>query len=365
MSIKELIKTLETVAPPAYQESYDNAGLITGSPNWDCTGVLCSLDCVEQTVAEAAEKGCNLIVAHHPIVFKGIKKLTGADYVQRTIILAIKYDIAIYAIHTNLDSVATGVNKKIADLLGLQNTRILAPKENLLSSLITFAPKKDAERIRQSLYTAGAGQIGNYADCSFSVTGNGTFTPNTGAAPTTGRIGKAETVEEERIELIFPRFLQQQIVTALKEAHSYEEVAYYISPLSNVYQNIGSGMIGELPAAVSPTALFDKIKTIFNVKCIKHTRILKENIMKIAICGGSGSFLTPAAIRAEADLFITSDIKYHEFFDADGRVLLADIGHYESEQFTIELLIDILVTKFPTFAILKSEFCTNPVLYYS
>lgn len=365
MSIKELIKTLEIVAPPVYQESYDNSGLITGSPDWDCTGVLCSLDCLEETVAEAAQKGCNLIVAHHPIVFKGIKKLTGSDYVQRTIIKAIKADIAIYAIHTNLDNVATGVNKKIANLLDLQNTSILAPKGHLLSSLVTFAPKQEAAGIREALYAAGGGQIGQYADCSFSVPGTGTFKPNVGAHPAIGQIGKTENVEEERIELIFPGFLQEQLVAALKKAHSYEEVAYYIMPLSNIYQNIGSGMVGELPKAVKVEDLFDKIKVIFNVKCIKHTRIITEEVSRVAVCGGSGSFLTQAAIRSGADIFITSDIKYHEFFDADGRILLADIGHWESEQFTIELLIDILVTKFPTFAILKSGFCTNPVLYYS
>lgn len=365
MTIEAVLKTLEEIAPLAYQERYDNAGLLTGKPDWDCTGVLCTLDCLEETVAEAKEKGCNLIVAHHPILFSPVKQLNGSDYVQRTIIAAIKADIALYAIHTNLDNVPAGVNKKIADLLGLQNSQILAPKGQLLNSLVTFAPLADAPKVRQALFAAGGGQIGNYADCAFSVTGTGMFKPQEGAQPVIGAVGHAETVEEQRIELIFPAHLQKQLISALKKAHPYEEVAYFITPLSNIYQNIGSGMIGELSRPQPIETIFENIKQVFNVKCIKHTATTGQPISKIAVCGGSGSFLTKTAIAAGADLYITADIKYHEFFDADHQIVLADIGHWESEQFTIELLFDILVAKFPTFAILKSAYCTNPVLYYS
>jgi len=364
MQICELIKTLEQVAPPAYQESYDNAGLLTGNAAWACTGVLLALDCVEATIEEAIEKKCNLIVAHHPILFKGTKQLTGSDYIQRTLIKAIKADIAIYAIHTNLDNVASGVSKKMADLLQLKNTRILAPKSGLLSSLVTFCPTSEATKVRAALFSAGAGSIGNYKECAFSVNGTGTFLPQEGANPAIGNIGHAENVTEERIELIFPSHLQGKVIQALIQAHPYEEVAYYIHPLANPFFEVGSGMIGDLPTPIDYQALFRIIQEVFKVKVIRHTRLLDKKVQKVALCGGAGSFLTKTAIAQGADVYITADVKYHEFFDADNQIVLADIGHFESEQYTVELLFDILAQKFPTFAILKSAYCSNPVLYY-
>lgn len=366
MLIHELIKVLEQAAPPAFQESYDNAGLLTGSPAWECKGVLVTLDCIEATIEEAIKKGCNLVVAHHPILFKATRHLTGKDYIQRTLIKAIKADIAIYAIHTNLDNVRSGVNKKIADRLGLENQRILAPKSGLLSSLVTFVPTADAEKVRQALFEAGGGSIGHYNNCAFSTSGTGTFQPQHGAHPAIGTVGTAETVGEERIELIFPSYLQQTLVQSLIKAHPYEEVAYYIHPLSNTFSEVGSGIIGTLPQPIDIQELFENIKKIFAVKVIRHTALPDnpEKIRNIALCGGAGSFLTKAALAAGAEVYITADVKYHEFFDADSQIVLADIGHFESEQFTIELLFDILAQKFPTFAILKSEYCTNPVLYY-
>ena len=364
MQICELIKTLEKAAPPAYQEAYDNAGLITGNPAWTCTGVLITLDCLEATVEEAVRKNCNLIIAHHPILFKGTKQLTGKDYIQRTLIKAIKADIAIYAIHTNLDNVNSGVSSKMADLLGLQNTRILAPKSGLLTSLVTFCPPADTTKVLAALYQAGAGNIGNYKDCSFSVTGTGRFLPVAGAHPAIGSVGQPENATEERLELIFPTHLQEQVVSALIQAHPYETPAYYIHPLANSYAEVGSGMIGDLPCPVSYQELFNQIKQVFRVPVIRHTPLLDKKVQKIALCGGAGSFLTKTAMAQKADIYITADVKYHEFFDADNQIVLADIGHFESEQYTIELLFDILAQKFPTFAILKSEYCTNPVLYY-
>ena len=366
MQILELIKTLQEVAPTAYQESYDNAGLLTGNAAWELTGVLVTLDCLEQTIEEAVHKGCNLVVAHHPILFKATRQLTGSDYIQRTLIKAIKADVAIYAIHTNLDNVLTGVNKKIADLLGLENQRILAPKSGMLSSLVTFVPAPDAEKVRQALFQAGGGMIGKYRDCAFSTSGTGTFRPQQGASPAIGTIGETQSVAEQRIELIFPSHLQQKLVQALIKAHPYEEVAYYIQPLSNSYAEVGSGMIGRLPQAVDFQFFFERVKKLFGIKVIRHTALPKENkkVQTVALCGGAGSFLTKTAIAAGADIYITADVKYHEFFDADNQIVLADIGHFESEQYTIELLFDILAQKFPTFAILKSEYCTNPVLYY-
>ena len=367
MKISELIIALQQIAPESYQESYDNAGLITGSPSWDCKGVLVSLDCVEATIEEAIQKGCNLIVAHHPILFKATKQLTGKDYIQRTLIAAIKADIAIYAIHTNLDNVLHGVNSKIGDLLGLTDQQILAPKSGLLSSLVTFVPTEAAAHVRQALFDAGAGSIGQYRNAAFYSQGTGTFLPIEGAHPAIGQVGTQETVKEQRVELIFPSHLQGAIIQALIKAHPYEEVAYYIHPLANSYKLVGSGLVGNLPEPIDYQELFEKIKQVFQVKVIRHTRLPEGNkkVQKVALCGGAGSFLTKTAIAHKADIYITADVKYHEFFDADNQIVLADIGHFESEQYTIELLFDILAQKFPTFAILKSGYCSNPVLYYT
>jgi dinuclear metal center YbgI/SA1388 family protein len=364
MLINQIVNFLETIAPPALQEDYDNAGLLTGSLHTTCTGVLISLDCTEEIVQEAIDNNCNLIVAHHPIVFKGLKKINGKNYVERTIIKAIKNDIAIYAIHTNLDNVLKGVNGKMAEKLGLQNVQILAPKNNILQKLIVFVPKENSAKLTNALYAAGAGTIGNYYNCSFTSTGIGTFTPGQNANPTKGTIGVADKSEEEKVEVIFPAYLQSNIVKAMKENHGYEEVAYDILNLANTNQDVGAGIVGNLPKPMEESAFLAFLATTFNQKCIKHTAFTNKMIQKVALCGGSGSFGTNAAKAAGADVYITSDVKYHEFFDADGRILLADIGHYESEQYTIDLLFELLSNKFLNFALLKTGKNTNPVQYF-
>ncbi|MBL7843187.1 MAG: Nif3-like dinuclear metal center hexameric protein [Cyclobacteriaceae bacterium] len=363
MKVSDVTHYLESMAPRSYQESYDNSGLLTGSPDQAVKGILVSLDCVEAVVEEAIKLNCNLIVAHHPIIFKGLKKLTGSNYVERTIIKAIKNDIAIYAIHTNLDNVHTGVNKKIAEKIGLQNLKILAPKPNTLSKLVTFIPLTDSEAVLAELYKAGAGQIGNYKNCSFQVTGTGTFMPNDQANPHIGKVNQQELVNEIRAEVIFPSHREAQIIQTLKKAHPYEEVAYYITTLNNENQEVGFGMVGELENEMEPTVFLRHLKKSMELKVIRHTPILEKPIRKVALCGGSGSFLLPAAIHSGAQVFITADFKYHEFFDADNQIIIADIGHYESEVFTKDLLTDILKEKFPTFAVNFSGTSTNPVRY--
>lgn len=365
MQIKQVIEFLESYAPPAYQESYDNCGLLTGDPRWQCTGILCTLDTLENIVEEAVEKNCNLIVSHHPIIFSGIKKLNGKNYVERAVIKAIKHDIAVFAIHTNLDNVHLGVNKRIADKIGLLNQRILLPKNNLLSKLVTYVPIVNANEVRSALFAAGGGNIGNYSECSFNTEGKGTFKPAENTHPFIGEHGKREVVGEEKIEMIFPDYLQSSLISALKENHPYEEPAFDIIPLNNKYDNIGSGIVGELQFEMNEDAFLKKIKEIFHTGVIKHTVLVGKTVKRIAVCGGAGSFLVKSAIVANADFYITSDIKYHEFFDADNQIVIADIGHWESEQYTPELLFDILVAKFPTFAVLKSALCTNPVQYFS
>ncbi len=364
MIVQNLIQFLETIAPPSLQEDYDNAGLLTGNEETICTGALINLDCTEAIVQEAIDKNCNLIIAHHPIVFKGLKKINGNNYVERTIIKAIKNDIAIYAIHTNLDNVLMGVNGKIAAMLGLQNVQILLPKKDILQKLAVYVPAENAENLKNALFAAGAGNIGNYNECSFSTTGTGSFTPGEGANPFSGKIGVREVGEEVKIEVIFPAWLQNDIVKAMKANHPYEEVAHDIYNLSNKYQDTGSGIIGTLPEPIDEIDLLAKVAEIFKVKVLKHTTLLGRKCRKIAVCGGAGSFLINTAKGAGADVYITSDIKYHEFFDADGQLLLADIGHYESEQYTIDLLFDLLSNKFPNFALLKTGVNTNPVQYF-
>jgi dinuclear metal center YbgI/SA1388 family protein len=362
--IAEIISFLESIAHPSLQESYDNAGLITGHPSWDCTGVICSLDVTEEVINEAIAKKCNLVVAHHPIVFRGLKRINGHNYVERTIIAAIKNDIAIYAIHTNLDNVQHGVSGRMAALLGLQKAVILDPKENTLKKLFTFVPEDQAEQVRNAMFAAGAGQIGNYSECSFSTGGKGTFRAGPGSNPYVGEQGARHSEAEIKIEVVFPAYLESRIVAALKDSHPYEEVAFDVVTLVNRHPQTGSGMVGELPVPEEETAFLEKVKSLFGLKVIRHTPLTGRSIKTVAVCGGAGSFLISKALRAKADIYITADMKYHEFFDAEGRMVIADIGHYESEQFTIALLQEVLEEKFPTFAVLKTSVNTNPVQYF-
>jgi dinuclear metal center YbgI/SA1388 family protein len=364
MKIKEVIRELELLAPLALQEDYDNAGLIVGDKEAECKGILVCLDVTEKVKEEAIEKNCNFIVAHHPIIFKGLKKINGKNYVERSIISAIKNDIALYAIHTNLDNLLTGVNDKIAKKLGLQNCKVLRPKNNLLKKLVTFCPLENAESIKNALFEAGAGNVGNYSECSFNLEGKGTFKGSEESNPFIGEKGKRHSENETRIEVIFPVYLQQVIIENLKKNHPYEEVAYYISSLDNDWQETGSGLVGELAGPITEQALFTSLKNKFDLTIVRHSAFLNKKVKKIALCGGSGFFLLPNAIAAGADAYITGDVKYHEFFDADGKILLADIGHFESEQFTIELLAEFLQNKYPNFAVQKTEINTNSVNYF-
>jgi len=364
MLITEIVDYLESLAHPTLQEDYDNAGLLTGSKDWNCTGILISLDATEEVILEAKEKGCNLVIAHHPIIFSGLKRITGLSYVEKAIISSIKNDIAIYAIHTNLDNVLNGVNGKMAEKIGLINCRILESNKSLIKKLFTFVPLADAEAIRSAIFKAGAGEIGNYSECSFNAAGTGTFKAGEGTKPFVGEQGKRHEEDEMKIEVIFPAWKENAIVSALKRAHPYEEVAYDIIQLDNELLTVGSGIIGELETASSENAFLDLLKTTFNLHVVRHTSLLQKPIKKVAICGGAGSFLTKTAIAAGADVFVTADVKYHEFFDAENRLLLTDIGHWESEQFTIDLLAEELSNKFPTFAVLKTGVKTNPVVYF-
>ncbi len=363
MIINDIIQLFEAYAPLQLQESYDNSGLITGDKKAQITGTLITLDCTEAVVDEAIANNCNLIVAHHPIIFSGLKKITGKNYVERVIIKAIKNDIAIYAVHTNLDNVSDGVNGKIAERLGLQNIRVLQNKAGIFKKLVTFIPASHAEQVKEALFKAGAGHIGNYSDCGFSHNGIGSFKGNDLSAPFVGKKSELHLEEEIRFETLIPVYLQNEITEALLKAHPYEEVAYDIIPVENTFSGIGGGLIGELTNEMSSAAFLKMLKEKMELAVIKFTPFDKP-VKKIALCGGAGQFLLKNAIQQGADAFISADFKYHEFFDAEQNLMIADIGHYESEKFTKELMFDLIMKKNPTFALLLSKINTNPVNYY-
>jgi dinuclear metal center YbgI/SA1388 family protein len=362
--VKDIISELEKFAPLSYQEDYDNAGIIIGNPDQECKAVLLTIDVTESIIEEAIKKGSNLIIAHHPLVFSGLKKIIGRNYIERSVIKAIKNDIAIYAAHTNIDNVLNGVNNKISEKLGLINCQILKPTKNQLKKLVTFIPISHADKVREAVFSAGAGHIGNYDCCSYNIAGKGSFRALDGTNPFVGNKGELHFEEELRFETIFPDYLQKTIIDSLLASHPYEEVAYDIYSLDNENQTIGAGLIGDLETSIPEKEFLELIKQKFEAKVVRHTKLLNKPIQKVAICGGSGSFLVKDAIQKKADIFITGDFKYHQFFDAENKIIIADIGHYESEQFTKELFYDILIKKLPNFAIYFSELITNPIYYF-
>ncbi|MDB4924519.1 Nif3-like dinuclear metal center hexameric protein [Mucilaginibacter sp.] len=364
MKLSQLTTYLEILAPLAYQEDYDNAGLIVGNPDQEIHQVLISLDCTEAVVDEAIHTNCQVIISHHPIVFKGLKKFNSKTYVERVIEKAIRNNIAIYAIHTNLDNVLNGVNAKICETLGLDNCRILSPKQGLLKKLVTYAPTSHTDQVRNALFHAGAGNIGNYSECSFIAEGTGTFKGNEDSDPYVGEPGKRHTEEETRIETIYPANLESKILMALILAHPYEEVAYDLYTLTNQHQQVGSGMIGELDIAMDAEIFLYQLKEKMQAQVIRHTAFTGKQIKRVAVCGGSGSFLLKHAIAGGADVFITADFKYHDFFNAEGKIMIADIGHFESEQFTQQLLHEMIQKKFTDLPLRLTSVNTNPVRYF-
>lgn len=363
MKVKEVVHYIQQLAPFQYAENYDNSSLQLGNPEKDVTGILCSLDCTEQVLKEAIDTKSNVVVCHHPVLFKGLKNITGSTYVERTVIQAIKNDIAIIAAHTNLDNVKTGVNRVICDRLELQNQRILSPKSGILEKIVVFCPIDDAGDVKTAMFDAGAGSIGEYDCCSFNTVGKGTFRAGENTNPHVGNKNELHTEEEVKVEVIVEKHFTNAVLKAMHQAHPYEEVAYDRIPLSNKHQNIGSGMIGETRNPIKTEEFLQFVKAKLGTGCLRYTKITCEKINKVAVCGGAGSFLLPEAKKQKADIFITGDFKYHEFFDAENDIIIADPGHYESEQFTPELLQRFLQEKIPTFAVRKSKVNTNPISY--
>ena len=363
MKIKDISNVLEEFAPLAFQESYDNSGLLVGNQEWEASAALLCLDVTEEVLEEAISKSCNLIIAHHPLIFGGIKKLNGANYVERIVIKAIQNNIAIYACHTNIDHVKGGVNQKICEKLGLKNLRILSPKNDLYRKLVTFVPSNHLKAVKSALFAAGAGHIGEYSNCSFSSEGKGTFKASEQADPYVGTPGMDHEEPEVKLETIYPIYVEARVLEALHLAHPYEEVAYDVFDLKNKFGAVGSGMVGELEEEVDAREFLEQIKKQLKADCIRYTVLPNKKVKKVAVCGGSGSFLLKEAIRSGADVFVSSDFKYHQFFDAENKLVIADVGHYETEQFTSEIFYDIITKKFPTFAVRFSEINTNPINY--
>lgn len=363
MKVKEIAELIEQFAPVALQESYDNSGLLLGDAEAEVKGILICIDVTEEIVAEAVSTGCNLIVSHHPLIFGGIKRITGQNAVQRCISLALKNEIAVYTAHTNIDNAPAGVSFKMGSLLGLQNMKVLQPLEGALCKLVTFTPKLHAIKVREALFVAGAGQIGNYDSCSFNADGYGTFRAGESANPFAGAKNKLHTEPEVRIEVILPLYLKSKVVNALLAAHPYEEVAYDIIPLHNQWTQAGAGVYGELESEENEKDFLERAKDIFGCQIIRHTAFTGRKVKKVAVCGGSGISLLKNALQIGVDVFITADVKYHDFFEAENRLIIADIGHFESEQFTKHIFYELITKKIPTFAVRISETNTNPVKY--
>ena len=363
-TLREIITTLEGVAPLSLQESYDNSGLQVGDPEMKLRGILVTLDVTEEVLLEAEKHGCNLVVSHHPVIFGGLKSITGRNASERVVRMAIRKEIAIYSGHTNFDAVYGGVNTYMANRLGLVDQAILEPLGGQLKKVVVFVPHAQLEQVRQAIFEAGAGHIGAYDSCSFNLEGKGTFRGGEGSAPFIGEPGELHQEPETRLETIVPAPLLGKVLRALAKAHPYEEVAYDIYPLENTDPSKGMGVVGELQDPMEEEDFLALVKDRFSTGVIRHSALLAKPVRRVALCGGAGSFLLRKAMALGADVFLTGDVKYHQFFDSEGKIVLMDIGHFESEQFTRELFYDLLIKKFPKFAIRLSETETNPIKYY-
>ena len=364
MTIQKVITEIEKHIAISQAEDFDNVGLLCGLPERNVSGILVCHDALENIVEEAIHRNCNLIVCFHPIIFSGLKSLTGKNYVERAVLKAIENKVAIYAIHTAFDNDFHGVNAGICNLLGLKNLKILQPKKDNLKQLNVYVPNDHSENVKEALFSAGAGNIGFYDECSFKIEGKGTFRPIEGSSPFSGEQNIRENADEAMISVIFESFKQNQIVAAMKAAHPYEEVAHQIYQLENDNQYSGLGMYGEFETEVDENYFLNLVKEKFNLNIIKHSDLNNKKIRRVGVLGGSGASGIKAALSKKCDAYLTGDLKYHDYFLAESKMLICDIGHYESEQLVSQQLFEILSQKFSTFAVLKSSEKTNPVNYF-
>ena len=363
MTVKDVAKIVEQLAPVGYQEGYDNSGLSVGSPSMEVSGILLCFDVTEKVVDEAIALGANLIISHHPVIFSGLKSITGRSTVERIVLKAIQHNIALYAAHTNLDSVPRGINYKLCDILGLQNRQVLSPLKGQLVKIVTFVPQQQAQDVRDAMFAAGAGGIGSYDCCSFNSEGKGSFRASEGANPFVGKIGELHFEPEVRVEVVCPRIFVNGVVGAMVDAHPYEEVAYDIVPLENDYNKIGIGMVGELEEPIAASAFLELVKEKLGCSVLRYSNPNKSHVKKVAVCGGSGASLAGVAVAKGADVLVTGDVKYHAFLDYQEKLLLVDAGHFETEQFAIGIFYDFIREKIANFAVYKTEQVDNPVNY--
>ncbi len=364
MTATQIVAAIEEIAPLYYQETYDNAGFCVGNPQTEINGALLCVDVTEAVLDEALAAGANLIISHHPVIFKGLKQLTGKTPAERVIEKAVKNNLVLYAAHTNVDNVTQGVSFAMARQLGLKDVRVLAPRRGDLAKLSVFVPPAQADTLRMALFAAGAGNIGNYSHCSFNAPGEGTYFPHEGTHPFAGSPGALHTEPEIRVETIVPRALLQQVIKAMLQTHPYEEPAYDIYPLDNTFSQAGSGAVGNLPSPLAVDDFLQLLHKTFSVPAIRYSQTSSKSVRRVALCGGSGAFLLPEAKAVEAQAFVSADFKYHDFFDADNRMLIADVGHFESERCALDIFYNCLTKKFPTFAVHFTKNNTNPVMYW-
>jgi dinuclear metal center YbgI/SA1388 family protein len=363
MKLSELCNYLDTAIPLSFQEGYDNSGLQVGSPASEISSAILTIDVTEEVIDEAVKYGCNLVISHHPLIFNGIKKISGRSYIERILAKTIKADIAIYSAHTNLDAMASGVSRKMAQKLDLKNIKVLIPLQKRLLKLVTFIPESHLEKVRSALFEAGAGVIGNYDQCSYTLEGKGSFRAGENTNPFQGEKGKIHFESEIRLETILFSHLKAKVIEALHATHPYEEVAFDLYPLDNDNIDVGIGCTGELDHPLSEIDFLNLVSSVFDARGIKYSNLTGHPVKNVAMCGGSGASFIVNAIGSGADAYVTADIKYHNFFDADNKILLVDMGHFESEKFTTEILYDLIIKKFPKFAVRFSETNTNPINY--
>ena len=364
MKISELLCAINELAPFSLQEDYDNSGLLVGDPDKEVSKGLITLDITEDVLDEAIQNKCDVVISHHPFIFDGLKKVTGEKPAEKLLVKAIKNDLSVISVHTNLDTVYSGVNSKLSELIGLENVKVLSSKKGLLKKLVVFCPKDHSDDVRMAIFKAGAGKIGDYDWCSYNIRGKGSFRAGEGANPFVGNVNELHYEEEDRIETIYPSYIEKEVINAMINAHPYEEVAYDLYPLDNEFDRVGAGMIGQLKSPMPVNKFLSLLENKFQTGVIRYNSNFEKEIKTVALCGGSGSFLLDKAIAAGADAFVTADVKYHLFFEAKEKILIADIGHYESEQFTKDLLYEMISKKFINFALQISETNTNPVQYF-
>lgn len=361
--LKEIANCFEAMAPLSHQESYDNSGIQLGEPDKQIDSALVTLDLNEQVAEEAIRLGVDLIVTHHPLIFKPLKQISGATPTERMVIGCLRHDIAVYACHTNLDASPQGVSHYLARKLGITNGTLLEPRQGLFTKLVVYIPAHAFPKVREALFQAGAGTMGDYEQCGFSAHGLGSFLPGKETHPYVGTPEQFHEEPEVRFETLFPSRLKKRVVEALMASHPYEEPAFDLFPLLNASNDAGFGWVGNLPEPLSAGHFLEKLKEKLACGALRYSTPPSRPIQKVAICGGSGSDLLGLAIAAGADAFVTADLKYHAFQAAEGALLLVDAGHYETEQFTKELFYDVLTKKFNNFAVHISKVKTNPINY--